>query len=54
MKENIVFQVGITEQLVDLLEGFEYILVSVSPFPNLNELLYGARYVPLYHGREER
>jgi hypothetical protein len=54
MEEDIVLQVGIPEQLVDLLKGLQYIFIGIPSFPNLNQLSYRSRYIPLCHGREER
>lgn len=54
MKEGIVLQVCISKQEVDLLEGFQYVLVCISSFPNLEKGMDGGRKVALGHGGQER
>lgn len=48
-----MFQVRVSEELMDLLEGFQDILIGVSSFPNLEEMLYRSGEVPMGHGGEE-
>ena len=50
MDEDIVLQVRITEHLVNLLEGFQDVLVHVTAFPYMNKMLNGSWYVSLIHG----
>jgi hypothetical protein len=53
MNEDIVLQVGVTEHLVNLLEGFQDVFIHISPFPDVDQVPNRSWNISLVHGRHQ-